>query len=106
LSFPRGDLPAGTVEYEVKQAENQVEMYTIEHEISLAKDKVLKEKFSISAGQSIVVHIRASYDIEFFKAGSPFKWCLDNIRYIFLHESAIELPQTRLTASQNDRMGP
>jgi hypothetical protein len=73
-------LPEGTVEHLVKLADDQVETYTIEHVVRETEAKLVRKKFSISSGQSIVVRIRASYDVQFFKAGSPFKGWLDNIR--------------------------
>ena len=56
----------------------------IEQSFKLAKDEqviMLKLGFKLkaSAGQKIEVHIRGAYDVLFFKAGSPFKWWLDQI---------------------------
>ncbi|KAL8770555.1 MAG: hypothetical protein Q9209_003811 [Squamulea sp. 1 TL-2023] len=56
----------------------------VEQEIKLAKEEqtlILKLGFNLIATtkQKIEVHIRGSYDMLYFKAGSPFKWWLDQI---------------------------
>ncbi|KAL8847420.1 MAG: hypothetical protein Q9221_007530 [Calogaya cf. arnoldii] len=56
----------------------------IEQDIRLAKEEqtlTLKLAFNLRAttGQKIEVHIRGSYDVLYFKAGSPFKWWLEQI---------------------------
>ncbi|KAI4250716.1 MAG: hypothetical protein L6R42_008657 [Xanthoria sp. 1 TBL-2021] len=56
----------------------------VEQDIKLAKEDqtlTLKLGFNLSATtkQKIEVHIRCSYDVLYFKAGSPFKWWLEQI---------------------------
>lgn len=56
----------------------------VEHSIKIAKEEQiitlsLGFKLNTTASQQIEVHIRASYDVLYFKAGSPFRWWLDHI---------------------------
>lgn len=56
----------------------------VEQDIRLAKEEqtlTLKLGFNLNATakQKIEVHIRGSYDVLYFKAGSPFKWWLEQI---------------------------
>ncbi|KAL8648500.1 MAG: hypothetical protein Q9226_005967 [Calogaya cf. arnoldii] len=56
----------------------------VEQDIKLAKEEqtlTLKLAFNLTATpkQKIEVHIRGSYDVLYFKAGSPFKWWLEQI---------------------------
>lgn len=74
-------LPRGAVEHEVKLAENEVEVYDIKHLVDFDGDQVVKKGFIVKSDQSIVVHIRSSYDFSFFQKGSPFKWWLESIKY-------------------------
>lgn len=56
----------------------------IEQSIKIAKEEQtitlsLSFKLNTTPGQQIEVHIRGSYDVLYFKAGTPFKWWLDHI---------------------------
>ncbi|KAL8994614.1 MAG: hypothetical protein Q9169_005458 [Polycauliona sp. 2 TL-2023] len=57
----------------------------VEQEIKVAKEEqtlTLKLGFNLNATskQKIEVHIRGSYDVLYFKTGSPFKWWLEQIK--------------------------
>jgi hypothetical protein len=76
----RQHLPEGAIEYKVKLADDQIETYTIEHEVRQSDDKTGKSILSITNGQCLVLYVHASYDVNDFKAGSPFKFWLERIR--------------------------
>ena len=57
-----------------------------EHAIILTEEEdrqtvTLGRSVRVEQGHLLEVHIRGSYDSVFFKAGSPFKWWLDEISY-------------------------
>ncbi|KAL8932237.1 MAG: hypothetical protein Q9216_006916 [Gyalolechia sp. 2 TL-2023] len=61
-------LPDRPVEQSIKMAKEE-QMVTIN----------LGFKLKATTSQKIEVHVRGSYDVPYFKAGSPFKWWLDHI---------------------------
>ena len=57
-----------------------------EHAVKLTEEEdrqtvTLGRSVRVEQGHLLEVHIRGSYDSVFFKAGSPFKWWLDEISY-------------------------
>lgn len=57
-----------------------------EHAVVLTEEEdrqtvTLGRSVRVEPGRLLEVHIRGSYDSVFFKAGSPFKWWLDEISY-------------------------
>ncbi|KAL8777605.1 MAG: hypothetical protein Q9213_007791 [Squamulea squamosa] len=78
-----GPAPTG-VPSDDERASRHLPDRPVEQEIKLAKEEqtlTLKLGFNLNATakQKIEVHIRGSYDMLYFKAGSPFKWWLDRI---------------------------
>ncbi|KAL8693181.1 MAG: hypothetical protein Q9224_003804 [Gallowayella concinna] len=76
-------IPAGNP-FEKSKASRHLPDRPVEREIKLAKEEqtiTLKLGFKLSATtkQKIEVHVRGSYDIFYFKAGSPLKWWLAHI---------------------------
>lgn len=61
-------LPDGAMEKSIRSAKEEQKI-------------TLKLGFKLKAGanQKIEVHIRGAYDELYFKAGSPFRWCLEQI---------------------------
>lgn len=56
----------------------------VEQSIKLSKEEQtltlkLPFRFATTSDHKIEIHIRGSYDVLYFKAGSPFKWWLDQI---------------------------
>ena len=70
-----------------------------EHAVVLTEEEdrqtvTLGRSVRVEPGRLLEVHIRGSYDSVFFKAGSPFKWWLDEISYEYLVLTSLS-PYTR-----------
>ncbi|KAI4265752.1 MAG: hypothetical protein L6R38_009198 [Xanthoria sp. 2 TBL-2021] len=79
-----GARVAGPSQCDDSKASRHLPDRPVEQDIKLAKEDqtlTLKLGFNLSATtkQKIEVHIRGSYDVLYFKAGSPFKWWLEQI---------------------------
>ncbi|KAL8809020.1 MAG: hypothetical protein Q9200_003798 [Gallowayella weberi] len=76
-------IPAGS-QFDDSKGSRHLPDRPVEQKIKLAKEEqtiTLKLGFKLSAttNQKIEVHVRGSYDILYFKAGSPLKWWLEHI---------------------------